>query len=132
MGHGAGTSVANPLEIPIGPASPTELLVEALEPVLGGDGQAFGDVLVHVNVAAYYNYGTAGLVPLVAALEALAGRQFPARFAVVARNLDVAAPSDAELLQAFVRESGVRVHRDFDTAARAIAAAQRFDAARVQ
>jgi acyl-CoA synthetase (NDP forming) len=130
LGHGAGTSVANPLEIPIGPASPPKLLVEALEPVLGDGGQPFRDVLVHVNVAAYYSYGTLGLTPLVTALSELAKRSFPARVAVVARNLDVAAPADAAALTEFVRESGTRVHRDFDTAARAIAAAQRFDCER--
>jgi acyl-CoA synthetase (NDP forming) len=129
MGHGAGTSVANPLEIPIGPASPPEILVEALEPVLGDDGQAFSDVLVHVNVAAYYSYGTAGLAPLVTALSALAGRRFTARVAVVARNLDVADADGATALRVLVQD-GMRVHRDFDTAARAIAAAQRFDAVR--
>lgn len=127
MGHGAGTSVANPIEVPVGPASPAGLLADALAPVLGPDGQPYRDVLVHVNVAAYYSYGTGGLAPLVEALQTLVDRDLPARLAVVTRNVDVAAPADADLLAGFVTRTGLRVLRDFDEAALAIGAAQRFD-----
>ncbi|MEU6422906.1 acetate--CoA ligase family protein [Streptomyces spiralis] len=127
LGYGAGTSVANPLEIPIGPVSPAGILVDALEPVLGEGGQTFSDLLVHVNVAAYYNYGTAGLAPLVQALRVLAESRLPVRSAVVLRNLDVAAPEDAEEVSRFAAEAGLQVFHSFDEAAVAIAAAQRFD-----
>ncbi|WP_084022551.1 acetate--CoA ligase family protein [Amycolatopsis thermoflava] len=131
LGHGAGTSVANPLEVPVGPVSPAGLLGDALEPVFGEDGQPYRDVLVHVNVAAYYNYGKAGLRPLIDAMRDLLERGYPARTAVVTRNSEVAAPEDAALLARFAAERGVPLFRSFDEAATAIAAAQRFDARRV-
>ncbi|MGW7691326.1 acetate--CoA ligase family protein [Streptomyces asiaticus] len=127
LGYGAGTSVANPLEIPIGPASPIDILRDALEPVLGEGGQPYADVLVHVNVAAYFNYGTAGLTPLLDALGALLQRGFPQRVALVPRNLDIAPPADQERLSAFAERNGLRMFRSFDEAAVAIGAAQRFD-----
>ncbi|MFC5950428.1 acetate--CoA ligase family protein [Pseudonocardia lutea] len=130
-GFGAGTSVANPLEVPVGPASPTGIVGNALAPILAADGQPYLDLLVHVNVASYYSYGTAGLAPLVAELQDLVARRYPVRLAVVTRNADVAAGEDADLLRRFVTDTGIRVHPSFDEAARAIAAAQRFDARRV-
>ena len=97
MGLGAGTSVANPLEIPFGPAAPVDALRSVLGPVLAR--QSYPDVLVHVNVAAYYGYGTEGLRPLVAQLADLAAAPLgDARIAVVLRNLDVATPADAHLI----------------------------------
>lgn len=130
LGHGAGTSLANPVEIPIGPASPAEMLADALAPAFPAGRPRYPDVLVHVNTAAYYNYGTSGLRPLIAALTALSERQYPARFAVVTRNLDVATTADAELLNDFGREAGLSLFRSFDEAAVAIAAAQQFDGRR--
>lgn len=130
LGHGAGTSLANPVEIPIGPASPPETLADALGPVFPAGEARYPDVLVHVNVAAYYNYGTNGLRPLIDALSALSERRYPARLAVVTRNLDVATKSDAELLNAFGRDAALPLFRSFDEAAVAIAAAQRFDGRR--
>lgn len=124
MGHGAGTSVANPVEIPIGPASDPNLLVDTLNAIL--NSQAFGDVLVHLNVSAYYGYGTRGVKPLIAAVEALLGHPMPARLAVVTRNLDVAVPEDAALMRDFFASTGLPMFRSFDEAALAIAAAQRF------
>ncbi|MGW3468406.1 acetate--CoA ligase family protein [Saccharopolyspora sp. NPDC000995] len=130
MGHGAGTSVANPLEIPVGPVSPRGLLGDALAPVFDSADQSYADVLVHVNVAAYYNYGTAGLEPLIEALSDLVSRAFPTRIAVVTRNSEIAAPGDAATLADFVATTGLPVFRSFDEAATAIAAAQGFDARR--
>lgn len=130
LGHGAGTSVANPLEVPVGPVSPTGLLGDALSPVFDPAGQPYRDVLVHVNVAAYYNYGDAGLQPLADSLADLLDRQYPARIALVTRNAEIAAPADAALLAEFAADRGIPVFRTFDEAAVAIAAAQRFDARR--
>lgn len=130
LGHGAGTSLANPVEIPIGPASPPETLADALAPVFPAGKARYPDIIVHVNVAAYYNYGTSGLRPLIDALRALSERRYPARLAVVTRNLDVATTSDAELLNEFGRDAGLPLFRSFDEAAVAIAAAQRFDGRR--
>ncbi|WP_116202622.1 acetate--CoA ligase family protein [Amycolatopsis circi] len=132
MGHGAGTSVANPLEVPVGPVSPPGLLGDALAPLFEPSGQAYRDVLLHVNIAAYYNYGDAGLRPLTEALADLLDRGYPARIALVTRNSEVAAPADAALLAEFAANRGIPVFRTFDEAATAIAAAQRFDRRRQQ
>ncbi|MEU6379390.1 acetate--CoA ligase family protein [Streptomyces sp. NPDC046909] len=123
-GLGAGTSVANPVEIPIGPASPVELLADTLDAIVRD--QPFGDVVAHVNAAAYYGYGTAGLTPLVDALRSVLARNLPVRLALVVRNLDVARPEDTARLAAFAAESGLTLFRSFDEAATAVAAAQRF------
>ena len=89
IGLGAGISVANPLEIPFGPAAPVDALRTVLMPLLRE--QPYPDVLVHVNISAYYGYGTDGVVPLIAQLADLADAALSdARLAVVFRNLDVA------------------------------------------
>ena len=98
MGLGAGTSVANPLEIPFGPAAPVDALRAVLTPLLRD--QPYPDVLVHVNVSAYYGYGTEGVTPLVAQLADLAAAPLgDARLGVVLRNLDVAPGADADALR---------------------------------
>ena len=58
-GFGAGTSVTNPVEVPIGPASPPDLAARVLGPVLAS--QAYPDILLHVNVQSYFSYGTGDL-----------------------------------------------------------------------
>jgi acyl-CoA synthetase (NDP forming) len=126
MGHGAGTSVANPVEIPIGPASRAGLLQETIRAII--DDQPFGDVLAHVNVAAYYSYGTKGVAPLVESLREVVSAGLPIRLAVVTRNLAVATPEDAAVLAEFSATAGLPLFSSFDEAATAIAAAQRFAA----
>ena len=130
LGYGAGTSVANPLEVPVGPASPTSILVDALTPVFALDGQHYQDVLVHFNAAAYYNYGTAGIRPLIDTLQSLVDAELPVRVAVVVRNTEVCPAVDVELLDIFASDSGLPMYRSFSEAASAIASAQDFDARR--
>jgi acyl-CoA synthetase (NDP forming) len=130
LGYGVGTSVANPLEIPFGPVAPTDALRQVLWPVL--DGAPYADVLVHVNVAAYYSYGDAGLAPLLAQLDDLVAAELPARIAVVARNLECATGGDADGLRAHAAALGLSLHADLDQAAVAIAAVRRFAAARAE
>ena len=129
MGYGVGTSVTNPVEIPFGPVAPAGTLPKVLDPVL--NAQPYPDVLVHVNVQAYYSYGEAGIAPLVGQLEALAAGVWPAsRLAVVVRNLECASGPDAERLRQALVDLGLPLFRDFDEAAIAIAATQRFARAR--
>jgi acyl-CoA synthetase (NDP forming) len=119
-GLGTGTSVANPLEIPFGPAVPVDALRAVLEPVLAQ--QRYADALVHVNVAAYYGYGTEGIRPLVAQLCDLAHVQPNAALAVVLRNLSVAPGAAADELVAAVTTAGLVTFPTLDEAAVAIAA----------
>jgi acyl-CoA synthetase (NDP forming) len=121
LGLSAGTSVVNPLEIPFGPAVPVDALRTVLEPVLAE--QRYADVLVHVNVAAYYGYGTEGARPLVAQLRDLADAAPSAvPLAVVLRNLAVAPGDDADELLAGAHPAGLVTFPTLDDAAVAIAA----------
>jgi hypothetical protein len=136
LGYGAGTSVANPIEIGVGPAAPVEVFDPVLDAVLAE--HAYPDVLLHVNVQAYYSYGTANLpegqgraAPLEALLRsvgaALAGARYPAsRVVMVTRNLEVAPGVDADAILATAAEAGLPTYRTFDEAAVAIAAGKRF------
>jgi acyl-CoA synthetase (NDP forming) len=128
LGYGVGTSVANPLEIPFGPVAPTDALRRVLRPVL--DGAPYADVLLHVNVAAYYSYGDAGLAPLLTQLDDLVAADLPARIAVVTRNVECATGVDADRLRAHAADLGLSLHADLDQAAVAIAAVRHFTDAR--
>lgn len=129
QGYGVGTNLTNPVEIPFGPVVPISTLRDVLEPVLAA--QPFPDVLVHVNVQAYYSYGTRGIDPLLDQLGHLAAGDWTStRLAVVVRNLDCAPGVDADRLRDSLAELGLPLFRDFDEAAVAIAALQRFTAAR--
>jgi acyl-CoA synthetase (NDP forming) len=129
LGYGAGTSVANPIEIGVGPAAPVDVFEPVLDAVLVE--HAYPDVLLHVNVQAYSSYGTAGVEPLLALLRsvgaALDGARYPAsRVVMVTRNLDVAPGADADAVLATAAEVGLPTYRTFDEAAVAIAAGKQF------
>lgn len=129
LGYGAGTSLANPVEIPFGPAARTDALRTVLDPLL--DMQAYADVLVHINVQAYYSYGTGGIDPLIGQLDHLAAATWPAtRVAIAWRNLDCAPPLDRERLRVAAIASGLPTFDGLDEAAVAIRALQRFDRTR--
>ena len=128
MGYGAGTSVVNPLEVPMGPAAPPDTFNRVLDVVL--PEQPFPDVLLHVNVGAYYGYGTEGLRQLHEALDVLSRATCPARLVLTVRNVDVAPPADARALNDAAIASGIPLYRTFDEAASAVAAGKAYDAAR--
>ena len=63
LGYGAGTSLSNPLEIPLGPA----VVVGRVSRTCWSRclrAQPLTDILLHVNVAAYYGYGPPDLQSL--------------------------------------------------------------------
>ncbi|MET7393980.1 acetate--CoA ligase family protein [Dactylosporangium sp. NPDC005572] len=123
-GFGAGTSVANPVEVPIGPASPPDLAARVLGPVLAG--QSYPDVLLHVNVQSYFSYGTGDLAPLVDLLGRLPELTGAARVTVAARNLDTAPGDAADRIGAAAVAAGVPLYGTLDAAATAIAAVKRW------
>ena len=130
MGLGAGTSVANPLEVPFGPAAPVEALRDVITPIL--DAQPYPNVLVHVNTSVYYSYGTSGIGPLLDQLADLARAPFgDARVAVVLRNLDFIPGADAELVLRTAGDLDLSTFRSLDDGASAIAALSRFADARI-
>jgi acyl-CoA synthetase (NDP forming) len=125
MGYGAGTSVVNPFEVPMGPAAPADTFNRLLDVVL--PEQPFSDVLLHVNVAAYYGYGSGGVEQLLETLGLLgaAASGWRARLALVTRNLDVATPDAVGALRESGIANGIPLYRTFDEAALAIAAGKR-------
>ncbi len=130
-GYGAGTSLANPLELPVGPATAPDALPRALGALLSE--QPFADVLVHVNVQSYYGYGDRGADPLAALVEQLGAPRWPqSRLACVLRNLECAPARDREALASAARQAGLSTFASLDEAARAIAAAKRFTCFRVR
>ncbi|MDI2127176.1 acetate--CoA ligase family protein [Yinghuangia seranimata] len=126
-GFGAGTSLANPVEIPLGPATGPDAFARVLKPVLAQT--AYADALLHVNVQSFYGYGDGGVAPLLELLGSLGALPANgARIGLVARNLACAPPDDAERVAAACGAAGVPLFRDFDEAATAIAAVQRLHA----
>ncbi|MEO8695022.1 MAG: acetate--CoA ligase family protein [Acidimicrobiales bacterium] len=125
LGYGVGTSVVNPIEIGVGPAAPTDAYTRVLDPILERDH--FPDVLLHVNVQAYYSYGTGGIEPLLQLLRDTAANASPsARIVIVLRNTEVAPCADRDAAFATAHEVGLPAYRTFGEAANALAAIKRF------
>ena len=129
MGLGAGTSVANPLEVPFGPAAGVDALRNVIQPILAR--QQYPNLLVHVNTSVYYSFGTGGVSQLIEQLADLATVPLDgARLAVVLRNLDFVPAVDAEELLTAVQAQGLATFRTLDDGAIAVAALGRFADAR--
>ncbi|WP_413658501.1 acetate--CoA ligase family protein [Nocardioides sp. Bht2] len=129
LGYGAGTSVANPVEIPIGPGAPATAFESLLAQVTAH--QVFADIVMHINVQSWYAFGGGGIGNLLEVVES-AGRvaSAGARVGVVVRSLDAARADHGTLIREACVAAGLPLFRDFDEAAVAVAAAQRFDQAR--
>jgi acyl-CoA synthetase (NDP forming) len=128
LGYGAGTSVANPIEIPLGPAVGPDAFNRVIDAVLAH--RRYRDAMLHVNVQAYYSYGTSGAAPLLELLARLGASEWPGtRLALVLRNLECAPPDDAAALADACAAAELVRFRDFDEAATAIAAGQQFERA---
>lgn len=124
--YGAGASTANPMEIPVGPGTPLTMIGDLVDRVLAV--QSFTDVIIHLNVQSWYAFsedGVDSMVELIAAV-AEAGRS-AARLGLVIRSADAARGGDSGQLRDACAAAGVTLFRDFDEAAAAVAAAQRFD-----
>lgn len=125
LGYGDGTSVANPLELPLGPATAPDAFERALTPVLGT--HAFSDVLLHVNVQSYFSYGDTGAEPLLALLERVGTSDWSGcRASLVLRNLDCAPTHELSAVLDAVAAMSLPVTRTFDEAALGISAMQHF------
>jgi acyl-CoA synthetase (NDP forming) len=128
-GYGVGTSIANPIEIPIGPAVEPDLLAGVLAEILVR--QPFSDVLVHLNVQQYFSFVSGGSARLIPFIEAMAGASLgEARLALVVRNRECAPLDIRHAVEESCRANDVAAFPTLDEAAQAIAAAQRFDRVR--
>jgi acyl-CoA synthetase (NDP forming) len=128
---GAGTSLANPIEVPVGPLGDPALVPSVVRAVL--EKQRFADVLVHLNLQSFFSWSDDGETPLRANLDALsglAGEEPAARVAVVLRNAACAPPEVAQRARAAAGAGGALVYESLEAAAEAIAAGKRWSAAR--
>ncbi|WP_018655199.1 acetate--CoA ligase family protein [Actinomadura flavalba] len=124
LGLGAGSSLANPLEIPLGPRADPALAGRAVRAILAE--RTYPDIVAHVNVQSYAAFGD-GFDPLHAYAQALGAlrRAVAARVWLVLRNAECAPDGVKGAVRAAARDAGVPVYRTMEAAAVAVAAIQR-------
>lgn len=127
LGAGAaGTSPANPLEVPVGPRGRPELVREVIGAIVAR--RPYPDVVAHVNVQSFFTFGTSA-DPLHAYAHNLARaqRDLPGtRITLVTRNGECAPPGVEDEVRAIAAGAGIPVYRSMEAAAVAVAAAARF------
>ncbi|HEU5158861.1 MAG TPA: acetate--CoA ligase family protein [Streptosporangiaceae bacterium] len=126
LGLGAGSPLANPLEIPIGPRGDPDLVRQAVSTIVAA--RPYADVIAHVNVQSYFTFGTSA-DPLLAYAKAIGAlrdelrRDRPGvRVTLVTRNAECAPPGVVDAVRATVRAAGVPVYPTMEAAATAVAA----------
>ncbi|MFG1690065.1 acetate--CoA ligase family protein [Nonomuraea sp. NPDC049269] len=125
LGLGAGSSLANPLEVPVGPRSGPDLVRRAVETIVRH--RPYPDVVAHVNVQSFFTYGTRA-EPLFEYARALAATQdaLPGtRVTLVTRNGECAPPGVEDEVRAIVAAAGIPVYRSMEAASVAVAAGGR-------
>ncbi|MFG1964238.1 acetate--CoA ligase family protein [Nonomuraea sp. NPDC049028] len=125
LGLGAGSSLANPLEVPVGPRSGPDLVQRAVEAIVRH--RSYPDVVAHVNVQSFFTYGTRA-EPLFEYARALAAAQdaLPGtRVTLVTRNGECAPAGVEDEVRAIVAAAGIPVYRTMEAAAVAVAAGGR-------
>ncbi|MFC4584499.1 acetate--CoA ligase family protein [Sphaerisporangium corydalis] len=130
LGVGIGSSLANPLEIPVGPRAWAGLVREAITAIVSR--LPYPDVIAHVNTQSFFTYGDAA-EPLYAYTRHLAEAQalLPGtRIALVTRNGECAPPGVEDEVRAIAAAAGIPVYRSVEGAAAAVAAGKRFARAR--
>jgi acyl-CoA synthetase (NDP forming) len=127
LGLGAGSSLANPLEIPVGPRGRPDLVRHAVTAILEGR-VPFPDVVAHVNVQSFFTFGTSA-DPLIAYAHAVGELQAAlpdTRITLVTRNAECAPAGVEDAVRAVARAAGVPVYRSMEAAAAAVAAGKTF------
>lgn len=126
--RGLGVVAAgNPLEVPVGPLGRAGLVAEVIDAL----GVPYRDVVAHVNVQAFFTYGTAP-EPLYACARALAGAQAAhpgTRITLVTRNGECAPPGVEDEVGRIAAAAGIPVYRTMEAAAVAVAAGGRHGSA---
>ncbi|MFC5831077.1 acetate--CoA ligase family protein [Nonomuraea insulae] len=126
--RGLGVVAAgNPLEVPVGPLGRAGLVAEVIDAL----GVPYRDVVAHVNVQAFFTYGTAP-EPLYACTRALAGAQAAhpgTRITLVTRNGECAPPGVEDEVGRIAAAAGIPVYRTMEAAAVAVAAGGRHGSA---
>ncbi|MET7334157.1 acetate--CoA ligase family protein [Nonomuraea sp. NPDC005650] len=124
--RGLGVMAAgNPLEVPVGPMGRAGLVPEVLSALLRS--RPYGDVVLHVNVQAFFTYGDAA-EPLYAYARAVARAQATlpgTRITLVTRNGECAPPGVEDEVRRIAAAAGIPVYRSMEAAAVAVAAGGR-------
>ncbi|MQY02912.1 acetate--CoA ligase family protein [Actinomadura macrotermitis] len=125
LGLGAGSSLANPLEIPVGPRGNPDLVRHAVTAILAE--RPFPDVIAHVNVQSFFTFGDSAepLLAYARSVGALQAELPGTRITLVVRNAECAPPGVEDAVRAVAREAGVPVYRGMEAAAVAVAAGKR-------
>ncbi|MFI6521144.1 acetate--CoA ligase family protein [Spirillospora sp. NPDC050679] len=128
LGLGAGSSLANPLEIPVGPRGNPDLVRHAVAAILA-EG-AFPDVVAHVNVQSFFTFGDSAdpLLAYTRSVGALQEETPGTRITLVVRNAECAPPGVEDAVREIARAAGVPVYRSMEAAAVAVAAGKRYAA----
>jgi acyl-CoA synthetase (NDP forming) len=134
LGLGTGSSLANPLEIPVGPRGDPDLVRHAVHAIMAAHSHAgpYADVVAHVNVQSFFTYGTSA-DPLLAYARSVGTLQSDlprARVTMVIRNSEFAPAGVEDAVRASAREAGVPVFRSMEAAATAVAAGKTYRRAR--
>jgi acyl-CoA synthetase (NDP forming) len=122
LGLGAGTSLANPLEVPVGPRSDPDLVRRAVAAITAH--RPYADVLAHVNVQSFFTYGTSAdpLLAYARSVAALQEERDDIRITLVTRNAECGPAGVEDDVRAIARAAGVPVYRSMEAAAVAVAA----------
>ena len=125
LGLGAGSSLANPLEVPVGPGGRAALIGDAVAAACAQ--HSYADIVVHLNVLSFFTYGDSveSLLEYAGSVGALAGLLPAVRVTLVLRNAECAPDGVAAKARALARASGVPVYHSMQAAAVAVAAGQR-------
>lgn len=128
LGVGVGSSLANPLEVPVGPRGRQGLVREVIGAILRRE--PYRDVLAHVNVQSFFTYGTRA-EPLLDYTRGLAAAQeeCATRITLVTRNAECAPAGVEDEVRAIAAAAGIPVYRSMEAAAVAVAAGGRYGAA---
>ncbi|MFG6191032.1 acetate--CoA ligase family protein [Nonomuraea sp. JJY05] len=119
----------NPLEVPVGPLGRAGLVPEVVSALLRH--RPYGDVVLHVNVQAFFTYGDAA-EPLYAYARAVAQAQAAlpgTRITLVTRNGECAPPGVEDEVRRIAAAAGIPVYRSMEAAAVAVAAGGRYGVA---
>ncbi|MEV0198092.1 acetate--CoA ligase family protein [Nonomuraea sp. NPDC050691] len=127
LGLGAGSTLANPLEVPVGPRSRPGLVRSAVAAILRH--RPYRDVVAHVNVQSFFTYGTAA-EPLLEYARALGEAQEElagTRFTLVTRNGECAPAGVEDEVRGIAARAGIPVYRSMEAAAVAVASGRTLD-----
>ncbi|MEU5878319.1 acetate--CoA ligase family protein [Spirillospora sp. NPDC047279] len=128
LGLGAGSSLANPLEIPVGPRGNPDLVRHAVRAILAE--RPFADIIAHVNVQSFFTFGDSAdpLLAYARSVGALQEELPGTRITLVIRNAECAPPGVEDAVREVARAAGVPVYRNMEAAAVAVSAGKGYAA----